>query len=222
MWRSPTGTAAGTWTNLGSYLTFPGLTTAEAGNIYTCKVYGNRIYFGGESGVMSCDLGITACTIDYLPHINSGQRNFSAQLADVDEGTTANPTMMLEGYKQDITVTGYTDIGRWSGGTWSQLLSPGSGIPQFLQAANNFDTANVAIGTGTSRRYYYIQHSSSTGNSVYKSTDSTGLTWASFYPASWPTSSSTLGLIQIDSSASGAMWAVFSGTSAPIGMYVTP
>ena len=218
IWKSTDNTAA-TWTQVTSdYSTLPGVVSAP-GNIYTCKVLGHRIYFGGEGGVLSCDLAFASCSEDYLP-FGTGQRNFTGQLADVDEGGTTDPTMMLECCKQDLSVPNYVPYSRFSNGVWTQLTTA-SGLPQYGQQYY-FDTFSQAVGTGTARRYYAMFQSSRPPNTVYKSTDSTGTSFAPFTPPQWPKGTASYSIWQMTTDPrNGAMWALFIGSSGT-GVYITP
>ena len=218
IWKSTDNTAA-TWTQVSAdYTTLPGLAGA-AGNIYTCKVLGPRIYFGGETGVLSCNLSFSSCSQDYLP-FGTGQRNFESVLADVDEGSANSPSMMLECCKQDTTVPGYVSYSRFSGGKWTQMTTS-SGLTQYGQQ-QYFETFAQATGTGTARRYYVMLENSNPPNVAYKSTDSTGTTFAPFNPTQWPKSSATYSPWQMSPDPrNGAIWTVFIGNSGS-DLYITP
>jgi len=218
IWKSTDNTGA-IWTRItADYTTLPGIAGA-GGNIYTCKVLGPRIYFGGEGGVLSCNLAFSSCSQDYLP-FGTGKRNFTGLLADVDEGGVNAPTMMLECCKQDTTVPGYVPYSRFSNGKWTQLTTA-SGLAQFPQQLY-LETFAQAMGTGTSRRYYMFFFGSSPPNFAYKSTDSTGTSFAPFAPPQWPKGTSAYSIWQLAPDfQSGAMWTLFAGPSQ-IGVYITP
>lgn len=228
IWKSPSGTPSGTWTLISSnYATLPGMSAGAGGNLYTCEVFGSKIYFSGEGGVMSCDLAFSACSEDYLPYqsgTSTAQRNAQALLSDVDAGSASTPSLIMESARLDSTIVANSvSVGRFSGGTWTGLSSS-SGLPQFQNPAYFFDTGSVALGTSTSRRYYYMMGTAGQLNTTcYKSTTSTGTNWSSFYPASWPAGVPTSwGLLQIAGSSAGHMWAYFQGTSAIAQMWITP
>lgn len=207
------------------YTTLPGLTMGDAGNIYTCKVFGNRIYFGGEGGVIGCNLTFTSCAVDYLSTgtTTSPRRNFQMHLADVDDGSVGNATLMVECCRQDAAVPNIVPFGRYASGSWSQLLTPGSGLPAFISFSNFFETTNQTQDTGTARRYYFITYTSAPISQAWLSTTSAGNVYAAYSPAMWPAVSSTYSLLQISvNPASDAKWALFDGTSSAVSVYITP
>jgi hypothetical protein len=219
IWKSTDNTAT-TWTEVTTdYTTLPGL-AGSGGNIYTCTAFANRIYFGGEGGVISCDLTFTSCSEDYLP-FGSGKRNFLGILADVDAGSATAPTMMLECCKQDSNVTNYVPYSRYANGTWTQLTTA-SGLPEWLEQWW-FDVDNLAVGTGTARRYYLTMINTSTLlPSTYVSTDSTGTSFKPFKPSQWPTPTVSYSQQQLTSDPrNGSVWTVFEGSSTS-GLYITP
>jgi hypothetical protein len=220
IWKSTDNTGTAFTLASADYTKLAGV-SPNSGNIYTCKVFGSRIYFGGEGGLISCDLAFTLCSNDYLPFTAaSGQRDFTALLSDVDSGGSATPTTMVECCRQNINVLNYAPVSRFSGGTWTQLTTA-SGIPQFAQGVY-FEADNLARGTGTSRRYYLLLFGSTPPAFVEASTDSTGATWQAFSPSLWPASSSTYQPRQLAlDTSSNAMWTVFEGSSGA-GLYITP
>lgn len=225
VWHSPDSTGSGTWILITTdYTTLPGV--VGAGNIYTCKVYGSRIYFGGEDGVISCDLAFSACSNDYVPSTNpNGQRNFSMQLADIEDGSASGPTLMIQCCRQDSSLTNYVPFALWSSGTWTGMTTA-SGIAQFGMS-NPLETMNQTTGTGTARRYYFI-NTASGGNPNYAfvSTSSAATNFVTYSPALWPAVSTTYELLQLSTNhASSAKWALFTpfaGGTTPVSVYVTP
>jgi hypothetical protein len=218
IWKSTDNTAT-TWTEVSAaYATLPGLATAS-GNIYTCRVFGNRIYFGGEGGVMSCNLAFSSCSQDYLP-FGSGKRNFLSILADVNESSATNPTMMLECCKQNPNIPNYVPYSRFTNGTWTQMTTS-SGLPPYVDQYF-FDPFSQATGTGAARRFYVMFQGSAPPTVVYKSTDSTGTSFARFLPTQWPTATASYSPTQISADPqNGSLWTLFSGTSQ-LGIYITP
>lgn len=217
IWKS-TNSSALVWTSVSSnWQTLKGV-PPNSGNIYTCKVYGKRIYFGGEGGVVSCDLNFSTCSNDYLPFGN-GKRNFTGILADVDEGNVAGPVMMLECCKQDTTVANYVPVSRFAGGKWVQLTTT-SGITPYGQGLY-FETQVLAIGVGATRRYYFINFGSAPPMYVYASKDASGTSFAPFKPVEWPISTAAYSIRQMSANPNtGAIWAIFQG-SGGAGVYVT-
>lgn len=217
LWKS-TSSAMTSWTLITTDLSLlPGL-SGTSGNTYTCKVLGTRIYFGGESGVLSCDLAFTSCSQDYLP-FGTGHRNFEMHLADVDGGSPSNPTIMIECCKDNLAGNA-TVLSTYTSGTWTQLVT-GSGAPAIGNQTLYFDTYGVAIGTGSARRYYYLTFPSSVIGNVVVSTSSAGTNWTAYSPTQWPARTSTYSGRQISSNPStNIIWGVFSG-SAGVGVYVS-
>lgn len=230
LWRSGDATCSGTWTQITTgYTSLPGLSTAN-GNVYNGHAIGNRLYFGGEGGVMSCDLAFTACSQDYLPFTDvpphMGTRNFSTLLTDQDYGSTLDPSLMIECCKQDQSVANYATISRFTtAGGWAQLTTS-SGLPQF-NTSDFYNNYGLTQGTGTGRLYYLILGAAngSTARRVWVSTNSSATNFTTWSSSILPASTASLKAEEITQGSSGTRkWFLFCGTGigSASNVYITP